>query len=260
MESLNTKAIDEVAAARERAARLAEEAAIAAEEAAKLAQLHGIAEEHHGIEQFMIPPATIDAITDDLQRALQTITDATPDIALSTSQRMGKKGSGVRRLGFIQKIMDTAELRPEFIPPFFNLGEMTDLAFLIDNLRNIRGLALAIDRIANDALLTAGDESFRQALMYYNSVRDAARRRVPGAEELFRILELFFRRGRRADEEPTEAEVLHDVKSLLHHKKDGKIVIENQTPHTTGGVHEVIDETHKAHANFKATESGEIDG
>ena len=106
--------------------------------------------------------------------------------------------------------------------------------------------------------LTNSDEAFRLALMYYNSVRDASRRRVPGAEAVFQALQLFFRRQRRVEDEPTEMELKHDVNALLHGKKDGKIVIENETPRVQGGKHVVVDETHKDRVNFRESGSGEM--
>ena len=262
MNEQHPTAAEQVAKARERAARLADEAAKAADEAAKLAEEHGIAEEplpRANHVRAMIDHQALETVNRELEDSLRIITENTSDLALTGADRQRLNGSGVRRLGFIEKILDTATMRPEFIPPFFNLQALTDLAWIIEILRNIRGLALAIDRITNDALLVAGDESYRQALMYYNSVRDAARRRVPGAEELFRILELFFRRGHRTDIEPTETEVLRDAKALLHDHKDGKIVIENRQAHMEGGKHVVVDETHKPEGHFKATEEGEIE-
>ena len=262
MSNQHESAADKVAAARKRAAQLAREADVAADEARQLADEHGIAEEPHPQANHirgLIELQILEVITGQLNNVLRSITEHTANLALTGADRHRMNGSGVRRLGFIEKIMDTAELRPEFKPPFFNLEEMTDLSQVIELLRNIRSLALAVDRIANDALLVAGDESYRMALMYYNSVRDAARRRVPGAEELFRILELFFRRGRRTDIEPTETEVLRDAKALLHDHKDGKIVIENRQAHVEGGKHVVVDETHKPEGHFKETEEGEIE-
>ena len=45
------------------------------------------------------------------------------------------------------------------------------------------------------------------------------------------------------------------------HKKEKPVVIiiKNERPHMTGGVHEVIDETHKEKANFKETVQGHAD-
>ena len=246
-----SSAANEVAKAREKAERLAAEAEQAANEAARLAEEHGIAEDPIGKSRLPISVITLKAITDKITQALSALSDIAPDPALTLAERHRLNGSGVRRLGFITKIFETAVLRPEFIPPFYDVEVMENLSFNIEYLRNIRSLALTVDRMANDALLLSGDESFRQSLMYYNSVRDAARRNVPGAQELFKILELFFRRGKMADSEPTEPEIERDVRALLHGHKDGKIVIENERPHLTDGKHVVVDETHKDRFNEK---------
>ena len=247
-------AADQVKKAREKAAALADQAAKAADEAVRLAQEHGIPEDPIGKSRLPISVIKLQAITDKITQAITLLGEIAPDPALSTAERHRLNGSGVRRLGFITKITETAMLRPEFIPPFYDLDMMENMSYNIEYLRNIRSLALFIDRMANDALLLSGDESFRQSLMYYNAVRDAARRHVPGAQELFNILELFFRRGRMSEEEPTEPEVERDVRALLHGHKDGKIVIENERPHLEGGKHLVVDETNKDKRAFKETE------
>jgi hypothetical protein len=114
-------------------------------------------------------------------------------------------------------------------------------------------------RIYTDILLIAGDEAFQMALMYYNSVREAARRGVPGAQATFRALQLFFRRGRQTDmAEPTEKDLLRDAKALLHGKKDGKIVIEGQAKHTAAASHVAIDDTFKPHGAFKEVIAGTV--
>jgi hypothetical protein len=46
------------------------------------------------------------------------------------------------------------------------------------------------------------------------------------------------------------------VNALLHGRKDGEIIIKNIRPKTTGGTHEVIDETFSARASFKESEEG----
>ena len=259
MDIENEKAIEAVVKAKEHAAKLAQEAAAAADHATNMAHEHGVADDYVASGNHTIPAEKLDEVTYALEYALEKIKAVTPNIALSAADRQRLNGSGVRRLGFIEKVHDTAQMRPEFDPAFFSLAALQQWSLEIEYLRNIRSLALAVDRIANDALLVAGDEAFRLALMYYNSVRDAARRRVPGAEELFRILELFFRRGRQADSEPTETETLRDAKALLHGKKDGKIIIEGHAKHTTAAEHTVVDDTHKPqNDNFKEVIHGTI--
>ena len=55
-----------------------------------------------------------------------------------------------------------------------------------------------------------------------------------------------------------EHKVERDMRALLHGRKDGEIVIENEKPHLVGGKHVVVDETQKPKGAWKATEEGEI--
>ena len=173
--------------------------------------------------------------------------------------RRRKLGSGIRRYGFIDKTSDLALANPQFAPAFFNAGDLKDIVRDIEMSRNLLNLLQQFARLVNDSLLLFSDEAFSMALLYYNSVKELARRNVPGAEAVFRALEPFFRRPRRPGEEPTEPEVERDIRALLHGKKDGKIVVENEKPHLVGGKHVVVDETHKSKAAFKETEEGEIE-
>jgi hypothetical protein len=48
------------------------------------------------------------------------------------------------------------------------------------------------------------------------------------------------------------------VNTLLKGKKDGEVIIKNNKTKTTGGKHEVIDETFRDTASFKETDEGEF--
>ena len=91
--------------------------------------------------------------------------------------------------------------------------------------------------------MTAGDEAFRMANLYYRSVREAARGNLPEAADVFEMLRLFWNRSRgtSASDEPTIPQVERDASALLHGKKDGNVSITHESPKLTGGVHEVID-------------------
>jgi hypothetical protein len=71
-------------------------------------------------------------------------------------------------------------------------------------------------------------------------------------------LAAFFVRTRTNKDEPTEKEVLRDMKAFMHGKKDGKIVVENVKPKLTGGKHKVIDEHFTNTAQFKESTEAEI--
>ena len=208
--------------------------------------------------RWYIPNQELEDLNERLESILEDYMLFAPESALSEAERRRLLGSGVRRYGFIDKVSDIAQDNLEFVPPYLDLEQLKKYLRDIENLRNVSITLRKLSRLNADLFLIISDEAFRLALMYYNTVRDASRRRVPGAEAVFETLQLFFRRSRRETDEPTEMEVQHDVNALLHGKKDGKIVIENETPHMQGGKHVVIDETHKDKQNFRESESGEI--
>jgi hypothetical protein len=92
------------------------------------------------------------------------------------------------------------------------------------------------------------------ALEYYSQVQDAARRRIDSAETLYAELHDFFRRGPKESDQPTEKKIKRDINALMKGKKDGEVIIKNIKPKTTGGKHEVIDETFRDNASFKESE------
>jgi hypothetical protein len=90
-------------------------------------------------------------------------------------------------------------------------------------------------------------------------VREAAKRRIDGAETIYKDLESFFKRKRASSDEPTEKELKRDINALLHSKRDGKIIIENVKPRASGGKHKVIDEKFQSSRRLKETEEEEIE-
>jgi len=197
--------------------------------------------------------ANLEQLFEDIDSILQDMRVDMQNEALTTAERLRLLGSGVRRYGFIDKVSDIAEANPEFAPPFYDGTTLKTLIRKIEILRNLSAALAQMQRITDDVLLQVSDEAFQMALGYYNTVREAARRRQPGAQAVFNVLRLFFRRGRLTGDEPTEHEVERDVKALLHGKKDGEIVIKNERPHMTGGARKVIDETHRDRVALKET-------
>jgi len=195
--------------------------------------------------------ANLGQLFEDIDKILQDMRVDMQTEALTTAERRRLLGSGVRRYGFIDKVSDVASVNPEFAPPFFNDTVLKDKIREIEILRNISVALNQMTRITDDVLLQVSDDAFQLALGYYNTVREAARRRQPGAQAIFNLLRPFFNRPRRPGDEPTEQEVERDVKALIHGKKDGEIIIRNERPHLTGGKHEVIDEVHSGRAAVK---------
>ena len=190
-----------------------------------------------------ITPDNLEQLLREINEHLTTMTTYMQTEALTHAERLRMQGSGVRRYGFIDKVSDVAEDNLQFAPAFFNLISLKELLRIVEMLRNISVTCEQMTRISNDCLLVAGDDAFQMALAYYNTVREASRRRQPGAQAVFHELQPFFNRPRHTSEEPTIPEVEHDVHELLHGHKEGRIVIEHEKPHAEGGKHVVVDET-----------------
>jgi hypothetical protein len=84
-------------------------------------------------------------------------------------------------------------------------------------------------------------------------VREVAKRRVDAVESIFNEMRPFFRRSCGTSEEPTEKELLRDVKATLPGKRDGEAIIRNVKPKVIAGKREVIDKKFSEDDKFKET-------
>jgi hypothetical protein len=176
------------------------------------------------------------------------------DNNLTNLQRRRKTGPGVRNYGFIDKASDLAEANPRYVQ-FFNIN---DLKNAIRNVEMCRDVVIALQqcqRAVSNSLLVYANEAYHMALIFYNLVRDQARRGDPDAVAIFEALRIFFRRHRSSSAEPTIKEIERDVHAILTHKKDGKVIIEGESPKLSGGKRKVIDEVRKDKFAEKLTEN-----
>ena len=181
------------------------------------------------------------------------------DYDLTDIQRRRLISSGIRNYGFLDKASDLAVEHASLAPPRFDSTVLKDVIRDLEFIRDLLSLIRGFDRLVSNALFVYGDEAFRMALRFYNSVRELARTGDPEAVAVFNMLRPFFARPRRKNsDEPTETEVERDVKALMRGSKDGKIVIENERPRMTKGKRIVVDETTKKKGAWKETEKGEI--
>jgi len=198
--------------------------------------------------------ARAEAIMDEFMRYMQVAAN------LSGTDRKRLVGSGVRNNGFINKSFDIARDNPDFMPPHFDVTLLDWNIHELEDLRQLMFVLQQFTQIVSNAYLIQTDVCYREALRVYATLQEQNRNKVPGAEPLFRSLQTFFSRSRRdPNEEPTEKQLERDVRRLIHGKADGEITIKNESPVTTGGIHEIIDSLHSARSAFKGTveEKGE---
>ena len=148
-------------------------------------------------------------VLDDLQRLLKTFEIWLPH-ALTLAEQRALLGSGSRRHGFLDKISDLAAANPQFFPDSFKPADFKEKVKEIEIFRDISADLNQMQQIIDDLLLISGNDAFRMAQSYYNSVREASHNNVPDAEQLLRVLSQFFRRSRRTLEKYKQMPVLEE--------------------------------------------------
>ena len=181
---------------------------------------------------------------------------------LRALDRMRLNGVGIKKLGFIDRAYELALENGEFLPHYLTLERFgTDYQYFLD-FRSLTDIVSQIREQLWNVTIQSADVAYTDALEFYSSVREAAKRRVDAAETLHNILSPFFKKmGMRTEEEgaePTKKKALRDAKGFIDGKHDGLLVIENEKPKLTGGKRKIIDETFKDTAEFKDIEQGEI--
>ena len=173
---------------------------------------------------------------------------------LTPLDRRRLMGTGFKYSGFINAACAGATANPTLLPSYMTATKFKDN---LDDFTRKQTLYVRSDQFARevwDAMLTSGDVAYRDALDYYNSVKEATRHHIPGAETEYDRLKTFFKKTKRKDDDaPTEEEVERDVRALLHGTKEGRVVVENKLPSVEAAEQKVVDEVHSGHIAVKDT-------
>jgi hypothetical protein len=179
---------------------------------------------------------------------------------LRALDRRRLNGVGIKKLGFIERALELAREDPEFLPHYLTLDKFEEDNVYFTNVRSMFDLTRQIQELFWNIVIEASDVLYTDALEFYASVREAAKRRVDPAETIHAELFRFFKsKGMRQGEEPTEKQIKRDVNALLKGKKDGKVIIKNKKPIIEGGKRTVIDETFKDSIQIKKTDEEDIE-
>lgn len=103
-------------------------------------------------------------------------------INLTVDERVKSLKLGDKSVAFVSKCLEYANAHPNLVPPYLNVAEFQkdhDLREqLLHILRELNMLTEAID----DTVMALGKEEFEQALLFYNSVKQAMKGNVPGSD------------------------------------------------------------------------------
>jgi len=139
--------------------------------------------------------------------ATQTITTALKDYlkALTPEERRTILKMGDRTLAFVAKVIEFADANPNFVPPYLNLPELKNDFAAYESLHKMHTpLEQEVSKLS-DTLLSCGNDCYKASLLFYNSVKTAAKNDVPGAKSLYDELKKRFEKTiTETKEEKTE--------------------------------------------------------
>ncbi len=119
-------------------------------------------------------------------------------VSLPEENRRGGFKLGDKNLGFLEKGRDYITRQPDFLPSYYSGEEVEKDARLTGQLSSIaRKLRVLADKIEDTASI-AGMEALSGVLAYYNTVKQAARNNINGAQTIYDDLSTRFP-GRQKD-------------------------------------------------------------
>jgi hypothetical protein len=201
-------------------------------------------------------PGLINDITNAVLSLMEQLDSYTANLRALDRQR--HNGVGLKRQGFIDAAFRLSTKFPQYFPHWLDTEKFQSDLDLFNAIRSLVEVCRSLEEKAWNINVESSDMVYTNALEYYSQVQDAARRRIDSAESIYNELHSFFRRGPMESDQPTKKQLKRDFNALERGKKDGEIIIKNVRPKTTGGKHEVIDETFKDTASFKETDEGSI--
>jgi hypothetical protein len=193
----------------------------------------------------------------------KTIKDMVEEFAqhLRPLDRRRLNGVGMRKMGFIEKAYAISSDNQEFLPHWLTLGKFAADNDRFNALEEVLALAKQVEELLWNITIESSDILYTDALEFYSSVQDAAKRRIDAAEAPYNLLKPFFSRmghSQAEGEEPTDRQAVRDFNAYLHGRRDGEIAVVNVSPKVKAGRREIIDKKFTGSEQFKATEEAEI--
>lgn len=134
-------------------------------------------------EQKQIIDKALEQINEILRPAL---------ISLSPEKKKSMLIMGDKSFSFVNKALMFSRQKPEFVPAYLNKTEWEIDMKAWNDLSPYYAKVSELYSMLNDTIALCGNESFRQALTYYNTVKQASKDNVPGAKPIYEELKQQF--------------------------------------------------------------------
>jgi hypothetical protein len=113
-------------------------------------------------------------------------------IALTPAERHEILKMGDKTLSFVEKALDFAKKYPEFAPSYLNLIDFEIDLSDATGLRVLLNSTKQLEENIDDTTMIAGSEAVQAALTFYNAVKQAAAKDIPGAKAIYEDLKARF--------------------------------------------------------------------
>ena len=118
-------------------------------------------------------------------------------VNLTPEERKSLVSMGVARAGMDTDFINAMTAHPALVPSYVNMTELQKDKELRRQLARIIGPAMELCEALSDTNALAASDSMTAYLSFYASVKDAARRNVPGADTVLADLAKYFPTGRK---------------------------------------------------------------
>jgi hypothetical protein len=152
---------------------------------------------------ILIPDSVLEQIHDLLKQASALLRPY--ETPLTPAERRDLPKMGEKTLGFVEKAHEFATQSPDLAPPFLDMANFDASLADAHNLWPLFLLTQQLHEGVDDIATLAGSEAYRESLIFYNSVKMAARQDVLGAKAVCEDLKKSFPRRkhkRRGEDEP----------------------------------------------------------
>lgn len=208
----------------------------------------------------IMPKNLIEMLTQDFGSIKEVLENFAAHLRSLDRKRLN--GVGIKKQGFIERTFEFVLENPEFLPHYLTVEKFEEDGEYFIGFRTLVDLTDQIRELLWNVTIISSDIWYTDALEFYSSVKEAAKRRVDPAETIYKALEIFFKHSKPLgdDGKPilTKKQQQRDERAIASGKKEGVFKVVNIKPKMTGGVHKVIDETFNDSEKFKETEEGEI--
>ncbi len=105
-------------------------------------------------------------------------------VSLTDEQRKATLKMGDKNVPFVSKGLEHADKNPQFVPSFLNVSELRTDFSAVTILSEFYNVLFPIVSLISDTMMESGSEAYSAALLFYESVKLAAKMNVPGAKEI----------------------------------------------------------------------------